>query len=498
MDKTPSGYSSSSPRGGLSPEGKHRARAESHGRHRGLTVEEEEAKFAEEEASVDEKSPLLKSMHKLEKVAENYSIRQKKKLDELFLSWNYEVGMMFVVCVSAILIAVQIDYPHIMPGYAWWTVNLVIWLVFVIEVILKIYAYGYKAYFNNGWNVFDFVITIACGVEIGASWYAGVRDSEMYKRWSHNVPRDFIEIGRLFRLLRLARLFRQISVLMKSFVRSIQALLWIALLAFLWFYLCACVCTVFLGHHQFLDAEGNEDIQEIRERFSMVSYSLFSLFEIMTLEGWTDYARPLLHTRYWPWVLFFLFFIFVASFFFLNLITAVVVDRTLAAQDEADDESEATIKARRMECAKEFVKMVRDLNDDQDLVAINDLIEWSKSDFAAKLLCHVDEDHHFIQSMVLLLDHTKGGYVSASQLEQFWLAYEQPLNTQNFLRFHLSLAQRMEFQDRMLVTILHSLEAMQKSPGKQLSFSMDFSKQVTAMNTTTFLENKQESKQSPE
>jgi voltage-gated sodium channel len=463
------------PRSGTSPSSTPRR----HQRHkRAESMESPEAEDVPEE--VDEKRPLLKSMHKLEKVASDYSSRQRVKLDQLFLSWNYEVGMMVIVIMSAALIAVQIDYPHIMPGYAWWTVNLLFWLVFVVEVCLKIFAYGTKKYFANGWNVFDFIITAACGIEIGASWYAGVRDSQMYKQWSNNVPRDFIEIGRLFRLLRLARLFRQINVLMKSFMRSLQALMWIGLLAFLWFYLCACICTVFLGRHGFLDADGNEDIAEIRHRFSMVSFSLFSLFEIMTLEGWTDYARPLLETKYWPWVLFFLFFIFVASFFFLNLITAVVVDRTLAAQDEADDENEKTVKARRLECAKEFCKMIRELNDGEDQVLITDLLEWAKTDFAAKLLCHVDEDHHFIQSMVLLLDHTKQGSVSATQLEQFWLAYEQPLNTQNFLRFHLSLAQRMEFQDRMLVTILKSLEAHH---GQSLSYSMDFSKQAGPIET---------------
>jgi len=431
----------------------------------------------------DERTPLMKKSSKLTKIEGDYFTRQRQKLDQLFLSWNYEVGMMLVVIISALLIAVQIDYPHIMPGYAWWTVNLVIWSVFVIEAIVKLYAYGTKAYFQNGWNVFDFTITIACGIEIAASWYAGFQDSAVYKRWSSNVPRDFIEVARLFRLLRLARLFKQINVLVKSFYRSLQALCWIALLAFLWFYLCACICTVFLGHHQFLAAHGDDDIREIRDRFSTVGMSLFGLFEIMTLEGWTDYARPLLHTNYWPWVLFFLFFIFVASFFFLNLITAVVVDRTLAAQDEEDIDSEATIKARRKECATEFVKMIRELNDDKDLVKIDDLLEWSKSDFAEKLLCHVDEDHHFIGSMVLLLDHTKTGYISASQLESFWLAYEQPLNTQNFLRFHLSLAQRVEFQDRMLVTILHSLEALH---GQKLTKSTDFTHQASRV--VSFLE----------
>ena len=85
--------------------------------------------------------------------------------------------------------------------------------------------------------------------------------------------------------------------------------------------------------------------------------------------------------------------------------------------------------------------------------------------------------------MVLLLDHTKTGYISASQLELFWLAYEQPLNTQNFLRFHLSLAQRVEFQDRMLVTILHSLEALH---GQKLTKSTDFTHQASRV--VSFLE----------
>ena len=58
---------------------------------------------------------------------------------------------------------------------------------------------------------------------------------------------------------------------------------------------------------------------EIRERFETVGSSLFCLFEIMTLEGWTDYARPMLH-RSPGWVMYFISFIFVSAFFLLNLV----------------------------------------------------------------------------------------------------------------------------------------------------------------------------------
>jgi hypothetical protein len=413
-----------------------------------------------------EDTPFLASARRMEEVVGRYADRQRQKLGDMFISWRYEVAMLVIVIISAAGIMVQIDYPdRFSPGF-FLLLNLIFWLVFLIEVILKIYTYGVQGYFHDRWNTFDFIITFCCGVEIFATLFIQVRGSDLYSRWSHSVPRDFIEILRLMRLLRLARLFSQLGALLQSFLKSLSALFWIALGAFTWFYINACICTVFLGRREVLGAQGSPDpdVAEIRDRFKDVSHSLFALFEIMTLEGWTDYARPMLATH--PgWVTYFIVFIFVSAFFLLNLVTAVVVDRTLAAQEEAEGEIEKTTKHQRMDTAREFVRCVRELNRGEDIVKLADLNTWSRGSLATKILEKVEEDHHFIASMVTLLDHTEEGQISLTQFEHLWMAYEQPLNTQNFVRFQINIARRMEYQERLTVTSLHCLEQLMMAQG---------------------------------
>jgi len=45
------------------------------------------------------------------------------------------------------------------------TVNYVFAFIFTLEAVAKIAAYG-KLYFNNGWNVFDFIIVVGTIVGI--------------------------------------------------------------------------------------------------------------------------------------------------------------------------------------------------------------------------------------------------------------------------------------------------------------------------------------------
>merc|ERR1719335_1077109 len=77
---------------------------------------------------------------------------------------------------------------------------------------------------------------------------------------------------------------------------------------------------------------------ELRKAFDNIPISMYTLFEVMTLEGWTDVVRPLLGNRP-AMIVFFMFFVFVSAFFLLNLVTAVVVDRTMASQAQSEDTS---------------------------------------------------------------------------------------------------------------------------------------------------------------
>merc|ERR1719333_488329 len=142
-----------------------------------------------------------------------------------------------------------------------------------------------------------------------------------------------IPVLRLLRLFRVAKLFHELRLLVQSFAGSLVALAWIAVFGVMWFYLCGCVCTVFLGREDMLADGDVENAGALREKFASIPLSMFTLFEVMTLEAFTDVVSPLVKHR--PFLLlFFLVFVFVTAFFLLNLVTAVVVKRTMVAQKE--------------------------------------------------------------------------------------------------------------------------------------------------------------------
>ena len=69
--------------------------------------------------------------------------------------------------------------------------------------------------------------------------------------------------------------------------------------------------------------------------FGSLHHSVFSLFQIMTLEGWADMVREIMKTAPWAW-LFFVTFILSATFTILNLFIAVIVD---AMQKQSQDDT---------------------------------------------------------------------------------------------------------------------------------------------------------------
>ena len=60
------------------------------------------------------------------------------------------------------------------------------------------------------------------------------------------------------------------------------------------------------------------------EWFGSLGGSLFSLFQILTLEGWADMARTIMKTHAWA-PFFFIPFIIIATFTVLNLFIGIIV-----------------------------------------------------------------------------------------------------------------------------------------------------------------------------
>ena len=140
---------------------------------------------------------------------------------------------------------------------------LILW-IFTIEAILKIVAEGNRPqnYFKDSWNVFDFLIVVVC-------WAA---------YFLPGVNAGYVAVFRLARVLRVLRLVSalpKLKVLVDAMLKSIPSMGYVGILLLLLFYIYGAMGVFLFGE--------NDPI-----RFGELGTSILTLFQITTMEGWSD------------------------------------------------------------------------------------------------------------------------------------------------------------------------------------------------------------------
>jgi voltage-gated sodium channel len=196
--------------------------------------------------------------------------------------------------------------------------------LFVAELLAKLFAQR-GGFFRSGWNCFDlFVIGIA--LVPGAGPWAVLRSL------------------RVLRVLRLLSVVPSLRKVVAAFLHAIPGLGGVSALLGILLYTSAVLATNLFG-------------DDYPEWFGGLGRSLFTLFQILTLEGWADMVRVIMKTH--PWApAFFLPFILTATFTALNLFIGVIVSamqelamaperKAPAADKELLDRLEADLKTLR-------------------------------------------------------------------------------------------------------------------------------------------------------
>ncbi len=165
-------------------------------------------------------------------------------------------------------------------------------LVFCVEIALKLLAYR-GAFWRSGWNLFD-VVVIGFALAPGAGPWAVLRSL------------------RVLRVLRLLTVVPALRRVVAAFLHSIPGLLGVVAVMAVFFYTAGVLATKLFGATH-------------PEWFGNLGGSLYSLFQVMTLESWSmGMVRPLMETHPWAWA-FFVPFIVVATFTILNLFIGIIV-----------------------------------------------------------------------------------------------------------------------------------------------------------------------------
>ena len=237
----------------------------------------------------------------------------RDKVRQLVETRAFERFIIAVIVINAIGLGLETS-PAIMARFGSVIVALdaIALGIFVVELTLKLFAYGWR-FFRNGWNVFDFaIVTVALMPAAGA----------------FSVLRA-LRILRALRLISVVPSMRKVIIGLFSAIPSIGTVIVMLLLLF---YISAVMATKLFGG-------------AFPEWFGNLGASLYSLFQIMTLESWSmGIVRPVMEVFPYAWA-FFVPFILLTSFIVLNLFIGVIVNAMAeATEDEAHDEREEILR----------------------------------------------------------------------------------------------------------------------------------------------------------
>ena len=215
-----------------------------------------------------------------------------------------ERAIMVLIGINAVILGLETS-PDVMAswGTALEWLDRAILAVFVVEIAARI-AVHRLAFFRDPWSVFDFVV-------IGIALVPATGE---------------FSVLRALRVLRVLRLITGVPSLRRvvsGLLTALPGMGSIVLLIGLLYYVFAVMATKLYG----------EDFPAL---FGTLPRTLFTLFTVMTLEGWVDgVVKPIMEKFPYAWV-FFIAFIVVTTFMVLNLFIGVVVSAMQAEHEKAE------------------------------------------------------------------------------------------------------------------------------------------------------------------
>ncbi|BDW87191.1 MULTISPECIES: ion transporter [Roseicyclus] len=193
--------------------------------------------------------------------------------------------------------------------------------IFVVELVLKLVALGPR-FFRSGWNIFDFVI-------VGIALVPSAQGLSVLRAL------------RILRVLRIVSAVPSLRRVVEGLLTALPGMGSVFLLMSIIFYIGAVMATKLFS-------------ASFPEWFGSIGASLYTLFQVMTLESWSmGIVRPVLEVYPYAWA-FFVPFIMVTTFAVVNLIVGLVVN---SMQDAHAEESNAATDAYRDEVLERLRKI---------------------------------------------------------------------------------------------------------------------------------------------
>ncbi|XP_015833195.1 muscle calcium channel subunit alpha-1 isoform X3 [Tribolium castaneum] len=158
------------------------------------------------------------------------------------------------------------------------TLNMIFTAIFAMEFVFKLAAFRIKNYFGDAWNVFDFIIVLGSFIDIV---YQDVNPGGTKLQISSN----FFRLFRVMRLIKLLNKGEGIRTLLWTFLKSFQALPYVALLIVMLFFIYAVIGMQMFGKIENVDSDTHINRNN---NFGSFFQAVLVLFRSATGEGWQE------------------------------------------------------------------------------------------------------------------------------------------------------------------------------------------------------------------
>eukprot|EP00746_Dinoflagellata_sp_MGD_P140766 gnl/MRDRNA2_/MRDRNA2_73964_c0_seq1.p1 gnl/MRDRNA2_/MRDRNA2_73964_c0~~gnl/MRDRNA2_/MRDRNA2_73964_c0_seq1.p1 ORF type:complete len:541 (-),score=83.19 gnl/MRDRNA2_/MRDRNA2_73964_c0_seq1:170-1792(-) len=255
--------------------------------------------------------------------------KEERMLVKIVNSQRFNILTTAMICINGIIIGVETDHGD--GSLAWEVLEFVFLVFYTIELLMRFGAGGVKILKEDGWIRFDTFVMLTAFLDILI--ISPMQEKQGESSGQAKQIAMVLRITRLMKLTRIVRLlrfFKELWLLVRSFVSAFQTLAWTFVLLMLVLYLFGILFVRVLR-------EG-DDNDLIAEWFGTLPGAMFTLFQIVTLENWAEIAREVWKCEQSYMVFVILLFIMITNLAIMNTVTAVIVEHTLTeAMDQQDD-----------------------------------------------------------------------------------------------------------------------------------------------------------------
>jgi voltage-gated sodium channel len=221
-------------------------------------------------------------------------------------------AILALIIINAVLLGLETSASVMAHAGEWVRMaDMAILSVFVVEIVARLYVHR-LAFFRDPWSVFDFAVV---GIALVPA----------------SGPFAVLRALRVLRVLRVLTIVPSMRRVVGALLSAIPGLSSIALVLLLVFYVFGVIATHLFGQH-------------FPEWFGHLGRSLYTLFQVMTLESWSmGISRPVMEEVPYAWA-FFIVFILFATFTMLNLFIAIIVNAMQTFQEGEHKDTIQTVE----------------------------------------------------------------------------------------------------------------------------------------------------------